>query len=157
MEDLLWWRTSSMPGPPPRQHQHERRYTSFTHPFMLTMRIWMDGYDGQMLFGELLGLKLPDICPYRRGETPKNLTQGTCPDAIEPGLAAWQARILPPAPQRWTFNIHLDYITAWGRYYELSYMFLNSLDVMSVNKIIINKALKGIYRIFRCIGRIFLT
>ena len=87
----------------------------------------------------------------------ENLTQGTCPDGIEPGLAAWQARVLSPAPQRWTFNIHLHYITAWGRYYELSYMFLNALEVMSVNRIVINKALKGNCRIFRCIGRIFLT
>ena len=36
--------------------------------------------DGQMIFGDLGGLKLPDIC-LRSEENPrKNLTQKTCPD-----------------------------------------------------------------------------
>ena len=40
----------------------------------------MDDYDGQMIFGDLVGLKLPDIC-LTGGEKPrKNLTQETCPD-----------------------------------------------------------------------------
>ena len=55
-----------MPGPPPRQHEHERRYTAFTHTFILTRRIWEDDYYGQIIFGNLVGLKLPDIC--LRGE-----------------------------------------------------------------------------------------
>ena len=33
-ESLPRWGISSMPGPPPRHHQHERRYTSFTHTFI---------------------------------------------------------------------------------------------------------------------------
>ena len=36
----------------------------------------MDDYDGQMIFGDLVGLKLPDI--RLTGE--ENLTQETCPD-----------------------------------------------------------------------------
>ena len=51
-----------MPEPPPRQHEHERRCTPFTHPFILTRRMWKVDYDGQMIFGDLVDLKLPDIC-----------------------------------------------------------------------------------------------
>ena len=61
-EGLPGWGVSSMPGPPPRQHEHETRFTPFTHPFILTRRIWKDDYDGQIIFGDLVGLKLPDIC-----------------------------------------------------------------------------------------------
>ena len=46
----------------------------------------MDDNDGQMIFGDLGGLKLPDI--YLTGEEKprKNLTQETCPDrASNPG------------------------------------------------------------------------
>ena len=40
----------------------------------------MDDNDGQMIFGDLVGLKLPDI-RLTSGENPeKNLTQETCPD-----------------------------------------------------------------------------
>ena len=77
MEVLAGWGMSSMPRPPPRQHKHERRYTPSTHPFR---RIWKDDYDGQMIFGDLVGLKLPDICLTGEGKPPKNLTQKTCPD-----------------------------------------------------------------------------
>ena len=41
----------------------------------------MDDYDGQMIFGDLVGLNLPDI--HLTGEEKpwkKNLTQETCPD-----------------------------------------------------------------------------
>ena len=51
-----------MPDPPPRQHEHERRYTPFTYPFILTRRIRKGDYDGQIIFGDLVGLNLPDIC-----------------------------------------------------------------------------------------------
>ena len=54
MEGLPGWEMSSMPGQPPRKHEHERRYTPFTHPFILTRRIWND-YDGEMTFGDLYG------------------------------------------------------------------------------------------------------
>ena len=36
-----------MPGPPPRQHKHERRYTPGTHTFIPTRRISNDDYGGQ--------------------------------------------------------------------------------------------------------------
>ena len=32
------------------------------HPFSLSRWIWKHNYDGQMMFGKLMGLKLPDIC-----------------------------------------------------------------------------------------------
>ena len=36
--------------------------------------------EGQMIFGDLGGLKLPDICLTGEEEPRKNLTQETCPD-----------------------------------------------------------------------------
>ena len=61
----------------------------------------MDDYDGQMMFGDLLGLKLPDIRltdeeKPRKKPHPGNLSR----PGIEPGPAVWQARMLPLAPQR---------------------------------------------------------
>ena len=40
----------------------------------------MDDYDGKMIFGDLEGLKLPDICLTGEEKPRKNLTQETCPD-----------------------------------------------------------------------------
>ena len=40
----------------------------------------MDDNDGQMVFGDLGGLKLPDICITGEEEPRKNLTHETCPD-----------------------------------------------------------------------------
>ena len=40
----------------------------------------MDDDDGQMIFGDLVGLKLPDICLTGEEKPRKNLTQETCPD-----------------------------------------------------------------------------
>ena len=84
------WVISSTPGPTPRQHEHARRYTSFTHEFILTRWIWKDVYDGQIIFGNfLVDLKLPDICltgeeKPRKKKTPRKLvpigdwTQARC-------------------------------------------------------------------------------
>ena len=69
-----------MPGPPPRQHKHERQYTPSTHSVILR-RIWNDDDDdGQMIFGDLGGLKFPNICLTGEEKPRKNLTQETCPD-----------------------------------------------------------------------------
>ena len=40
----------------------------------------MDDDDGQMIFGVLMGLKLPDIRLTGEEKHRKNLTQETCPD-----------------------------------------------------------------------------
>ena len=40
----------------------------------------MDDNDGQMIFGDLGGIKLPDICLTGEEKPRKNLTQETCPD-----------------------------------------------------------------------------
>ena len=70
-----------MPRPPPRQHKHERQYTSSTHSVILTRRIWNDDDDGQMILGDLGGdLKFTDICLTGEEKPRKNLTQETCPD-----------------------------------------------------------------------------
>ena len=62
MEGLPGWAMSPMPGPPPKQHKHERQYTPSTHSVIPTRQIWNDDYVGQMIFGDLGGLKFPDIC-----------------------------------------------------------------------------------------------
>ena len=80
MEDLPGWVISPMPGPPPRQHKHERQYTPSTYSVIPTRRIWNDDYDGQMILGELGGLKFPDICLTDEEKPRKNLTQETYPD-----------------------------------------------------------------------------
>ena len=80
MEGLPGWVISPMPGPPPRQYKHKRRYTPSTHSVIPTRRIWNDDYDGQMIFGDLGGLKFPDICLTGEGKPRKNLTQETCPN-----------------------------------------------------------------------------
>ena len=47
----------------------------------------IDDNDGQMIFGDLGGLKLPDICLTGEEKPRKNLTQETCPDqGSNPGL-----------------------------------------------------------------------
>ena len=87
VEGLPGWVISPMPGPPPRQHKHERQYTPSTHSVIPTRRIWNDGDDGQMIFGELGGLKFSDICLTGEEKPRKNLTQETCPDrGSNPGL-----------------------------------------------------------------------
>ena len=68
-----------MPGPAPRQHEHERRYTAFT-PFILTRRIRKDDYDGQMIFGDFVALELPDICVTGEEKPRNDFTQDTCSD-----------------------------------------------------------------------------
>ena len=40
----------------------------------------MDDYDGQMIVGDLVGLKLPDIRLTGDEKPLKNLTEETCPD-----------------------------------------------------------------------------
>ena len=40
----------------------------------------MDDNDGQMIFGDLGGLKRPDICLTGEEKPRKNRTQETCPD-----------------------------------------------------------------------------
>ena len=62
MEGLLGWVISQMPGPPPRQHKHERQYTPSTQSVIPTRRIWDDDYDGQMILMDLGGIKFPDMC-----------------------------------------------------------------------------------------------
>ena len=46
----------------------------------------MDDNDGQMIIGDLGGLKLPDICLKGEEKPRKNLSQETCPDrGLNPG------------------------------------------------------------------------
>ena len=99
MEGLSGWVISPMLGPPPSQYKHERQYTPSTHSDIPTRQRWNDDYYGQMLFGDLGGLKFPDICLTGEEKPRKNFTQ----PGMEPRPAAWQACMLPLAPQRWTY------------------------------------------------------
>ena len=65
-EGIPGWVISPMPGPPPIQYKHERQYTPSTHSVIPTTRRWNDDDDGQMIFGDLGGLRFPDI--YLTGE-----------------------------------------------------------------------------------------
>ena len=56
-----------------------------------------------MMFEEPWGPKASWHLSYRWGKTPKKPHPGNFSrPGIEPGPAAWQARMLSPAPQRWT-------------------------------------------------------
>ena len=49
----------------------------------------LDDNDGQMIFGDPGGLKLPDICLTDEGKTPKKSHPGNLSrPGIEPGLTA---------------------------------------------------------------------
>ena len=60
-----------------------------------------DDNDGQMIFGDLGGLKLPDIC-LTGEEKPRK----TSPRKLVPTRDRTQARMLPPGTQRWTSDWH---------------------------------------------------
>ena len=63
----------------------------------------MNDYDGQMIFGDLGGLKLPDIFVLQVRKTPEKSHPGNLSrPGIEPGPAARQPRMLPLVLQRWT-------------------------------------------------------
>ena len=64
--------------------------------WMIMMAKWYSG---------ILGPKVSRHLSYRWGKTPKKSQPGNLSrPGIEPGPAAWQARMLPPGPQRWTIK-----------------------------------------------------
>ena len=77
MEGLPGWVISPMPGPPPRQHKHERQDTRSTHSVIPTRRIWND--DLLWPWGPW-GPKVSWHLSDRWRKPRKNLTQETCPD-----------------------------------------------------------------------------
>ena len=97
---------------------------SLTRSLILTSGYDKDDYDGQMIFGEPCGPKASWHLSYRRRKTqikphPGNLSR----PGIEPGPAAWQARMLPPAPQRWT----------WVFSKSIKYAYLNICEYFVLN------------------------
>ena len=65
------WRASSDEGPAQccgqlrdNTNMKDNRPTHHPsiHPLILTRRMQKDDYEGQVIFGDLVGLKLPDIC-----------------------------------------------------------------------------------------------
>ena len=67
---ILFWPNKDMEGLPDEWSAQCRATsetaqtgkTSSTHSVIPTRRIWNDDYDGQMIFGDLGGLKFPGIC-----------------------------------------------------------------------------------------------
>ena len=58
-----------------------------------------------MIFVNLGGSEASRHLSYRWGKIPKKPHPGDLSrPGIEPGPAAWQARMLPPGPQRWTLS-----------------------------------------------------
>ena len=89
----------------------------------------IDDYDSQMIYGDLVGLKLPDIQLTGEEKPRKNLTQETCPDRgsnpgplrekphattilpekflgysreSNPEPLGWQSDVLTTIPNRWS-------------------------------------------------------
>ena len=78
-----------------------------------------DDNDGQMIFGDLGGLKLPDNCRTGEEKPRKNLTQETCPDrGSNPGPLRDRRAcyFIPPDTQRWTRAVNDTYNIYW-RYF----------------------------------------
>ena len=67
----------------PRQHKHERLYTSFTHPFIRTRWIWKDDYVGQMIFGDLVGLTPPKFVLQVKKTPEKILLRKLVPTGVQ--------------------------------------------------------------------------
>ena len=69
MEGLPGWGIRSIPRPPPRQHEQSNK---------ANMKGWLLR-PKDTVFGDLVGLKLPDICLTGEKKSRKNLAQETCP------------------------------------------------------------------------------
>ena len=81
MEGHSVWGISSMRGHlRDNTNMKDDTHHSRTHSFIPTRWIWKDDYDGQMIFGDFVGLKLPDNYLIGEEKPRKNLTQETCPD-----------------------------------------------------------------------------
>ena len=78
------------------------RYTPFTHPFILSRRIWKDDYDGKWYSGTLWAWSFPTFVLQVRKHLEKTSPRKLVPTGIEPERAAWQTRMLPHAPQSCT-------------------------------------------------------
>ena len=77
-----------------------------------------DDNDGQMIFGDLGVLKLPDICLTGEIKNPEKSHPGILSrPGMEPGPAACEARMLPPGPQRWTLKVKKNYIFSYREMY----------------------------------------
>ena len=91
MEDLPGWGICSTPGPPPTQHEHERRYTTRhtdSHSNKANMKWWL--WRPNDIRGPC-GPKVSRYLSYWWGKTSR---RKPFRPGIEPGPAAWQARML---------------------------------------------------------------
>ena len=107
MEGLPGWGINSMmPAPPPRQHaMKDDTHHSRTHSFqqreyertIMTAKWCSGNLWGKSYLTFVLQVRKN---PGKISPRYSNLSR----PGIEPGPVAWQARMLPPAPQRWTKN-----------------------------------------------------
>ena len=118
---IFKWKFTTPPGIEPRTCWTRCMYISGFRA-CLHLRslapLMNDDNDGQMIFGDLAGLKLSDICLTWEEKTPKNLTQETFPyRGSNPGpprdkracyhllhSAEPEADMLPSEPARWYYN-----------------------------------------------------
>ena len=85
-------------------------------------------YDGQMIFGDHRGRKIPIICLSGQEKSRKK-TSPRKPVPTEHGSAAWQARTQLPAPQRWTM-----YGTVHYPKHELYNLCIGKQTLKNINK-----------------------
>ena len=68
------------------------------------------------------GLKVSRHLSYRWGKTPKKPHPGNLSrPGIEPGPAAWQALMLPLAPQRWTNALWIKILNSYSKWPPLAH------------------------------------
>ena len=78
-----------------------------SHPNKANMEWWLQRPND--IRGHWGDLKFPDICLIGEEKPQKKPHQGNLSrPGIEPRPAAWQARMLPLAPQRWTISLALS-------------------------------------------------
>ena len=96
------------------------------------------GARNEMIMNDIRGPCGPKVSwhsSYRWGKTPKKPHPGNLSRlGIEPGPAAWQARMLPLVPQQWTvvrFICLFAYLYIWG---FMAYQHLRSLWMIMMAK-----------------------
>ena len=94
MEGLPGWAISSMPGPPPRQHEHARLYTPITHSLIHSNKVNIKGWLWRP--NNIRGPYSPKVSwhfPYRREK--KN--EKSSPRKLVPAGDQTQARCVTDA------------------------------------------------------------
>ena len=91
MEDLLGWGIRWLPGPPPRQHEHEGRYTTLDAPIHSNKANMKGWFRRQNDIRRSCGPEASWYLPYRWIKTPKKPHTGNLSrPGMEPGPACYR-------------------------------------------------------------------